>query len=855
MTAEEIRKSSTPGLQKPAKVKLKLRDQDDPALETITADPPISQKIVTHESTAALATLAADSRDVSQSSRPPQSLETNTDVGATDDPLAQTPTDCELGEEVASSSTDAIELTHTEDKLNRENKANQEDSECKATPSLPPLTTGVWLTLAFLACVLIMGLAKLTSLDPQQVQLIGLSILRGLIAASMFWSVYYMAKIHEFIRLRYKDASIYSPREILLIGTTTGSLLILDLAMRPERWPGDLGAFGAAFWLLELLIIVLTINNLRLSAKLGNFINSLKPARARSAINASFWIPAYSCLSWPFLFLVGPLSVLHMMWSIKKEIMNATAQPQMIAASAASKKQAGNQVIIRYRVFATIERWIKLRYASHSLRSTHSVTPIIGAVVGFVIWFLGLRLLYQTGFFHNLSKFIAYAGAHIKGDQVAALDSGIGIDNLLVLQSFIVLGAATVLFLLIYYLNQPTHLEIDIKGIRLNKRQGARSTTGRFMAWADMTHVNLSKPTAKAHPSESILSFVSKDQKPFNLKLDAIESIEEKQSILDSIERWAPSLSRSADVIQILQAPADHSYTELWLQALSAPPKREKLKPLIQGAIIKDRLYEVTKSIGVGGQGFAYLATNSLTRESVVLKEFLLPVFVDINVRKRALEKFESEAKILKQLDHPNIVKLLDFFVEDHRAYLVLEHIDGLSIRDIVKQKGPLSEDRVHSMASQMCTILEYLHSQSPPVVHRDFTPDNLILRHDGTLKVIDFNVAQQLETTTTGSVVGKHAYLPPEQFRGMPTCQSDIYAMGATLHFMLTGVDPEPLSESHPNLAGAAVSERMDTLVAKATSQNLEDRFADVQELAGDLVPRSSIEANQSTNGGAGKS
>ncbi len=88
------------------------------------------------------------------------------------------------------------------------------------------------------------------------------------------------------------------------------------------------------------------------------------------------------------------------------------------------------------------------------------------------------------------------------------------------------------------------------------------------------------------------------------------------------------------------------------------------------------------------------------------------------------------------------------------------------------------------SLALQMCEILKYLHDQEPPVVHRDFTPENLILGTDGTLRLIDFNVAQTLDqaASTTGTVVGKPSYLAPEQFRGEPMPSSDVYSMGATL-------------------------------------------------------------------------
>ena len=227
------------------------------------------------------------------------------------------------------------------------------------------------------------------------------------------------------------------------------------------------------------------------------------------------------------------------------------------------------------------------------------------------------------------------------------------------------------------------------------------------------------------------------------------------------------------------------------------------------------------------------------SNQVIVLKEFLLPIYVDISVRKSVLDCFEREARILTSLKHNQIVKLLDFFVEDHRAYLVLEHIEGITLSKLVVERGPLPEEFVRELAKQMCTILSYLHNMTPPVVHRDFTPENLILGSDGLLKLIDFNVARQVESNATGSVVGKPAYLPPEQFRGQTVCQSDIYSMGATLSYILTGKQPEPISVSHPRAELNSISEQMDRIVARATAITLKDRYSDCDQILRDLLNR----------------
>jgi serine/threonine protein kinase len=106
-----------------------------------------------------------------------------------------------------------------------------------------------------------------------------------------------------------------------------------------------------------------------------------------------------------------------------------------------------------------------------------------------------------------------------------------------------------------------------------------------------------------------------------------------------------------------------------------------------------------------------------------------------------------------------------------------------------------------------------------------------------GVVKLIDFNVAQQLEAQTTKTVVGKHSYIPPEQFRGKAVPQSDIYSLGATLSYLLTGKDPEPITQAHPRETNGAVSEELDSIIAKSTALGLSTRYQTCQELKTDLI------------------
>lgn len=376
----------------------------------------------------------------------------------------------------------------------------------------------------------------------------------------------------------------------------------------------------------------------------------------------------------------------------------------------------------------------------------------------------------------------------------------------------------------------PQVLEMTSKGFTLKsssfKKRGLQK-------WEYVSSIHLEQGTGK-DPEEKWMVFVMNNAAPIKVRLDIIRSISSKEEILRALERWAPHAAKDSELLSSLQPPSDYSYTDIWLEALTGPPKRDKLKPLISGAVLKDNQYKVTDVIAVGGQGSVYLANDCVSNEDVVLKEFVLPVYVDLTVRRKAIERFEKESRLLKQLEHPRIVKLLDYFVEDYRAYMVLEHLSGKNLHQIVKESGKINEKEAVSLALQMCEILKYLHNQEPPVVHRDFTPENLILGTDGTLRLIDFNVAQTLDqsATTTGTVVGKPSYLAPEQFRGEPMPSSDIYSMGATLAYILTGEDPTPISQSHPAQLNPDVTAGLDLVVATCTNYDSGLRYQSIEDI-----------------------
>lgn len=315
-------------------------------------------------------------------------------------------------------------------------------------------------------------------------------------------------------------------------------------------------------------------------------------------------------------------------------------------------------------------------------------------------------------------------------------------------------------------------------------------------------------------------------------------------SLVNQLETHAPGVLKVSGE----QAQVKPAFTELWLHEFATTGQRVNADLLASGHKLQSGDYIVSGILGGGGQGNAYLAQ---TKEgaTVVLKEYVLPVYRGAQVTQNLTDRFFKEAEILKKLNHPGVVKLHHHFVEDFRGYLVLEYVPGLSLKELVLQKGAQDEQTAIAIGIKLCLILKHLHEQYPPVLHRDLSPDNVLLSDDGTVKVVDFNVARQLESSASATVVGKHAYIPPEQFRGKPTCQSDIYALGGTLYYLVTGLEPEPLTTSSPvayfaSQASAAkahggscpVSADFDKIIATATALVPQGRYANAEALLADL-------------------
>lgn len=394
--------------------------------------------------------------------------------------------------------------------------------------------------------------------------------------------------------------------------------------------------------------------------------------------------------------------------------------------------------------------------------------------------------------------------------------------------------------LVIYSHVLPTHIALTRYNIHLLRKIFGPSddefSITRDLSWDTIERARVERPTNRQGLKDYVLILDTRERGSMKIRLGDIFVPEERNYFLNLISaKLGPQRFAKEDLEVIKPLDEGVSYTELWLKELSAPPKRDKLRPLEPGAILHNGKYRIMGKIGIGGQGTVYYAHAGLSEavsEEVVLKEFVLPIYPDPRVRKQSAERFQEEANLLSRLDHAQVVDFKEIFIEDHRLYMVMEKVEGMTLEELVQSYGPQPARYVIDLMRSMAQILLYLHNLNPPVIHRDFTPDNLILEPDGAVKLIDFSVAMEIKNDFTGSVVGKMNYIAPEQFQGRACTKSDIYSLGATAYYLLTGQLPEAISTSDPDCAEVELNE----IVKRCTRTDVEARYNRIEEVLNDL-------------------
>ena len=288
----------------------------------------------------------------------------------------------------------------------------------------------------------------------------------------------------------------------------------------------------------------------------------------------------------------------------------------------------------------------------------------------------------------------------------------------------------------------------------------------------------------------------------------------------------------------------------------SAPQPEGTLSP---GTMLQNR-YQIIGVLGMGGMATVYKARDmrfaNVTRLCAV-KE-MVNLAPDPQTQEMARENFEREANILATTNHPAMPQIYDFFSESTRSYLVMELIDGQNLEDYVADMASgefLEESLVVDWALQLCDVLSHLHSHKPqPIIFRDLKLGNIMLDQKERIRLIDFGIAKNFETGQKGTMIGTEGYSPPEQYRGVAEPRGDVYALGATIHHLLTMQDPrlEPpfsFQERPITTVNSEVNPKLEALVMRALEYDVDRRFSSIDEFKKAIMSathRGSVRAQQ---------
>jgi len=266
-----------------------------------------------------------------------------------------------------------------------------------------------------------------------------------------------------------------------------------------------------------------------------------------------------------------------------------------------------------------------------------------------------------------------------------------------------------------------------------------------------------------------------------------------------------------------------------------APPLTGRLQ---NNTVVANR-YAILRKLGQGGMGAVYLVADTrLAGKQYALKEMSDQAIADPAERQAALLAFQQEAQLLANLDHPNLPKVTDSFPEGSNYYLVMEYVQGETLDNKLAQvNGPLPEPTVRRYAEQLCDVLDYLHHRQPAVIFRDLKPTNIMIQPGDRLKLIDFGIARHFKPgkSKDTQAMGTPGYAAPEQYgKGQSDARTDIYALGATLHHMLTGRDPgsDPFHFPNARLLNPVLSGSIDQIVMRSVELDPNRRWQSVREV-----------------------
>ena len=267
---------------------------------------------------------------------------------------------------------------------------------------------------------------------------------------------------------------------------------------------------------------------------------------------------------------------------------------------------------------------------------------------------------------------------------------------------------------------------------------------------------------------------------------------------------------------------------------------------LTPGTLLGER-YEIIEKIGAGGMSIVYKAKDNRLQRYVAIKE-LREEFVQDD---EFVSKFRKEALSAASLSHPNIVGIYDVGSDHELHYIVMEYVEGQTLKQVIAEKGPFDAKTVLELGIQMVSALKHAHSKK--IIHRDIKPQNILMTNDGTLKVTDFGIAKAVDSSTivaSGNAIGSVHYFSPEQAKGKFVNESsDLYSCGIVLFELATKRLPFE-ADSHisialkhineelprPSSINPAIPENLENLILKATSKNQVDRYQNADEMLRDM-------------------
>jgi tRNA A-37 threonylcarbamoyl transferase component Bud32 len=252
--------------------------------------------------------------------------------------------------------------------------------------------------------------------------------------------------------------------------------------------------------------------------------------------------------------------------------------------------------------------------------------------------------------------------------------------------------------------------------------------------------------------------------------------------------------------------------------------------PLASGALLADR-YEVLRLLHEGGMSTVYLVNDRKVTATRALKELRLGALSTEEEAREAEAWFARESYVLSTLRHPLIPAFYSVFREHGHAYIVQEYIEGENLADLVRREGPQPEAQVVAWGMALADLLHFLHTQPDgPIIFRDVKPANILWNATGQrLAMVDFGIARALQPGEVGTVIGTPGYAPPEQYQGLADPRSDVYALGATLHHLLTAYDPEhgtPFTFPLVRDLNPACSPDLAVVITRALLLNPGDRY-----------------------------